>query len=613
MSNGINTNSQVLLAHVIPTLGKIQIELFGLAASIYRIFENREIKRLRNLPQLGKLSHVHSGAHHTRWDYIMLKLYLLKIFKTCPGTGLAAEVPSLQLSSGCEAIQAYSLLRNFGHLDGCFETERLVLGACVNNTHAQKMLLSLVPQEFKKWAKELIGNERIFQFYQLLAVIFIEHGSEFQDKVELKKQSLNLLQEFLVKGNNRIQILKDRHREIRTLAYLALDMHYAPVGIEFNLGSILVAAKEYGPKIFKSSTSGFKYLSSSIRNYVTDTIYTSPDAIWAFKEFQRRAYRRILDRLKRPKNTGIYFNYLESLKFESPDYNPRSRPVYARLSLYKPFQRSQPSQSEKPITKAVELETKFKMNQRPNPAIGLVSLPTGQITHAYVYFHQGILRQKGGIAHQYKVLLAELANMVEDNARSNKKNHWPVYILDKASTDSLDSLFRSILYLLTNNQYEIVLERTGVPDWGSGICCKSRPKADQRIRGIFKSGYLSHLSKARRAELECILRATNATSGGVVAACFSNIKILRKEDLRSGGHEYEAAEIDGAVLVANSWHTKLLLIESKKQRSGGVAAARKQLEALISKKIKIAQIFQNGIEDIVEITGKGAILPIRLP
>ena len=609
----MNSQSTKKLTQVIPTLGKIQVELFGPAARIYQIYENRELKRLRNLLQLGKLSHIHSGAHHTRWDYIILKLYLLKIFKTCPGTGLASKVPSLGLNSGVEAIQAYSLLRNFGHLDGCFETERLVLEACINNTHARRMLLRLVPKKFKTWARELIDKERIFQFYQLLAVIFIEHSLEFQKEVELKEKNLDLLYVFLVKGNNRIQILKDRHREIRTLAYLTLDMHYAPVGIEFNLGSILVAAKEYGHKIFRSSNSGFKYLSSYIRNYVTETVYTSPDAIWAFAEFKQRAYRRILDRLKRPKNKETYFKYLEELKFKSPDYNPRKRPVYAKLNLYQPFRLSQTNQYEKPITKTVELEKKFRINQLSNPDISLVSLPNGRTSCAYIYFHTGILRQNGVITLRYKILLSELANMIENNARINRRNSRPPYLLSPIIRDSLDSLFRSILYLLTNDQYEIILERTGVPDWISGVCCKSRPKTERRIKEILKSTHLSRLSRTRRAELECILPAVNATSGGIIGACFSNIKILRKEELHRDGAEYEAAEIDGAVLVANSWHTKLLLIESKKQRSSSAATARKQLELLISKKINIAEKFKPCIEKTVDIPKKGAFLPIRLP
>ena len=180
-NNAVTSNPSVRLTHAIPSLGEIQVDLFEPAASIYKIFKEREINRLQNLMQLGQLSRIHSGAHHTRWDYIMLKLYLLKIFKdSCPGSGLSAEVPCLNLDSGYKAIQAYILLRNYGHLEGCFETERLVLEACVENKRLKNMLLQLAPDEFKDWGKQLIANEQIFQFYQLLAVIFVANGREFE-------------------------------------------------------------------------------------------------------------------------------------------------------------------------------------------------------------------------------------------------------------------------------------------------------------------------------------------------------------------------------------------------------------------------------------------------
>ena len=603
--------STVILTHVIPTLGNIQVKLFEPAASIYRVFADREISRLRNLLQLGQLSQIHSGAHHTRWDYIMLKLYLLSKFHHCPGIGLASEVPVLSLDSGTKAIQAYSLLRNFGHLDGCFETERVVLEACINNSHAKKMLLRLVPTDFKSWAAELIADEKIFQFYQLLSVIFIEHSPEFDEHSELKEKCLRIMHKFLIKGDNRIEILKDRHRKIRTLAYLALDMHYAPVGLEFNLGSILVAAEEFGPKIFRSSTSGFKYLSTHIMNYVTDTIYTSPDATWAFAEFHRRAYRRILNRLKRPKNTNTYFNYLTELKTKAPNYNPRERPVYMKLVFPQRFRPLNTNQLKKPITKTKELASQLKISIKTD--IGMVSSPTGEIKHSYIYFSEEAMHRSGEISRRYKALSEELATISEADTKFNRKQKWPEYILSRHLTESLDSLFRSILYLITNNQYEIMLERNGIPVWISGICCSSRPKAEERVQKIIKSGLLKNLSSERMAELECVLPTIRKTSRGTIIACFSNIKILRKAKLRETGQEYEAAEIDSAVIVANAWHTKLIIIESKNQRSSSAASARKQLQELIDRKIIMAEPFKSGIEDIEEIPNKGAFLPIRLP
>ena len=90
--------------------------------------------------------------------------------------------------------------------------------------------------------------------------------------MELKQNCLNLLHRLLVNPDNRIQILKDRHRDIRTLAYLSLDMHYAVTGIEFNLGAILLGAKEFGQKMFSSSESSFQVLTQQIDNYIGETV-----------------------------------------------------------------------------------------------------------------------------------------------------------------------------------------------------------------------------------------------------------------------------------------------------------------------------------------------------
>lgn len=608
MGNRVNVNSRISLKQVIPTLGKVHVELFEPAASIYKVCRDREIKRLRGLLQLGQLSHIHSGAHHTRWDYIMLKLYLLRVFKeNCPGAGLSSEVPSLGLTSGCQALQAYILLRNFGHLEGCFETERLVLEACITSAHARKMLLGLVPDRFKSWAKELIETESLFRFYQLLAVIFVAHGPEFRNSPELQAQSSELLYKFLVKPDNRIQVLKDRHREIRTLAYLALDTHYAPVGVEFNLGSILVAAREFGQRIFATSTSPFQNLNLHIMTYVEDVVYRSPHATWLFAEFRRSVYPKILRRLNRLRTQNGYFQYLEELRREVPDFKHRSRPVFTKLLLDSPFRYTQ---REKAITKSKELASKFLI---PDSHLGLAALPSRRPSHVYVYYPSGVLKEKGQIAHRYKVILEELALIRKNNARDLKGRGRPSFVLERNVSTSLYSLFRSVLYLLTGNKYEIILERAGIPIWLSGICSQSKPKAQQQLRAILKSPYMGRLPKDRLSELQCILATIPKTSGGTTSACLSNIKVLRKPEFMNQGDEYEVAEIDAAVLVANAWHTKLFLVESKKQRAGSAAAARKQLKSLIEEKIQIGPAFAPGIENIVEIPNKGAFLPIKLP
>jgi hypothetical protein len=581
----------VTVTHMIPTIGKIEVELFEPAASIYSVFEKTEIKRLQNLSQLGQLIRIHSGAHHTRWDYVMLKLYLLKVFKQfCHGAGLSSEVPSLKLKSGCQAIQAYSLLRNFGHLEGCFETERVVLEICATNARARRNLLGLVPPAFKSWAKDIIEKEQILQFYQLLSVVFTEHSTELQGLPELKQTCLDLLHRFLVKSDNRVHTLKARHREIRTLAYLTLDMHYTPVGLEFNLGSILIAAKEFGQKLFGSSLSRFQRLNTHITNYVSEAVYMSPDSTWAFLEFRNKVYSRYLNRLGRYKTSRPLLLYLRNLKYRTLDWELRKRPVYTTICYPVSFRSVWP---EKVISKTKELSTRLRIGNRTR--IGLVALPSQGVSRAYIY-HAPPTSNDCDIHERFRLLMHEVCALCESSRRLNRKRGLPSFIVSRNAWSTLDSLFRSVLYLATSDEYEIVLERTGVPNWLSGVCCDSRPKAEKEIRKVFKSGQLSGLPNARRAELECVLCTTIESSGGFTAACLSNIKILRKAEFAEPASEYEAAEIDGAVLSGNKRHTKLYLVESKKQHARSSSAARKQLEALFSKKVDLAQSFQPGVE-----------------
>ena len=599
--------STVILTHVIPTLGNIQVELFEPAASIYRVFQAKEIKRLRGLLQLGQLTHIHSGAHHTRWDYIMLQLYLLKVFKeSATGAGLASEVPCLGLSSGCQALQAYILLRNFGHLEGIFETERLLLEACLDNTAAKNMLLNLVPAEFKDWGESLIKDEKIFNFYQLLAIIFIAKGRESKQHRSLRKTSLHLLHKFLVESDARIEILKQRHREIRTLAYLALDLHYAPVGVELNLGSIVLAAREFGQKIFGSSMSKFQDLNSHILQYIEDTVYRSQYASWVFAEFRRKAYPKVLENLKRLRTQKSYFQYIEGLKRNVPSFKLRQPPVYTKFfwGSSSPF-----GKQEKAISKARQLAQRFNIDKAD---LILAPVPSKKPSHVYIYYPAESIKKPEEIAHRYKVMSEEVAAIIEKDNPKRRRRSIGLPYLAKEVCDSLDSMFKSIFYLLTKNEYEVILERTGLHERLSWVCSGTKTAALENMQYIFKSAPL-FVGKEKQVELECVRATIEKIYGGTIAACFSNIKLYRKPQFRKQDEEYEAAEIDGAVIVTNAWHTKLIIIESKNQRSSSAASARKQLQELIDRKIIIAKPFKSGIEDIEEIPNKGAFLPIRLP
>jgi len=135
----------------------------------------------------------------------------------------------------------------------------------------------------------------------------------------------------------------------------------------------------------------------------------------------------------------------------------------------------------------------------------------------------------------------------------------------------------------------------------------------QQISGMLRLPFVATLPRSRMAEIKCVQAGVNKIYGGIMAACLSDIKFLRKSEFRKEGEEYEAAEIDGAIIVANKWHTKLILIESKKSQRGVVPKAIQQLELLVREKINIAAKFKLGIEKAIGLPRRGAFLSIRLP
>ena len=206
------------------------------------------------------------------------------------------------------------------------------------------------------------------------------------------------------------------------------------------------------------------------------------------------------------------------------------RPVYTKLLLDISDRYRKP---DKVITQARTIASRLKI--KPTD-LGLACVPSRTPPHIYIFFRPNIIRQKRGIAQTYRLILEELIT-TRDNFLSGRRPI--IYVPFREISASLDSVFRSILYLLTNDEYEIVIERAGLYPTYTAMCERGRGKA---LRGMSKILRISrYLPKSRRAELECVVSAVRKAYGGSIAICLSNIKILRKPEFRRKGEELEAS------------------------------------------------------------------------
>lgn len=67
-----------ILEYHVPQLGKIPAQFYSLATETYNLLDNYgHIDRMREIDQLGVIRSVYEGAHHSRWEYVMLQLGLI--------------------------------------------------------------------------------------------------------------------------------------------------------------------------------------------------------------------------------------------------------------------------------------------------------------------------------------------------------------------------------------------------------------------------------------------------------------------------------------------------------------------------------------------------------
>ncbi len=82
-----------LLQYHIPLLELVRTTLHQVARELYEFLDTKsEIARFKKLDHLGVVRRAYEGAHHPRWEYIMLIMHLVDLTKR--------RVPEAHLSSG---------------------------------------------------------------------------------------------------------------------------------------------------------------------------------------------------------------------------------------------------------------------------------------------------------------------------------------------------------------------------------------------------------------------------------------------------------------------------------------------------------------------------------
>ncbi len=236
----------------LPPVGTVAITLHDESARIYRWLQDvGEIDRLKTLDHLGAVRLAWQGASHSRWEYIVFLWSLIDRCREAEEVHVSSGVQLADRStvtSGLELMKCWALLLNVGHLVWTFAAERALLFELWEHRSTREAFPLLVADDesVRDWAAEILRAGRYYQLFHALAFIrlrsFPDAGADrLAWEPILRAHVLNHPTEppGLVK-------LRSIYRQLRRLAYLALDTQFTPSVVRVDPRQLVTDARALG-------------------------------------------------------------------------------------------------------------------------------------------------------------------------------------------------------------------------------------------------------------------------------------------------------------------------------------------------------------------------------
>lgn len=257
MSTEAKKHTQVeTIEYAYPDLGSIEITLRAESAEIYRFLKERwfikagkgsGIEHFERLDQLGALRAVHKTAHHSRWEYMVLQMYLIQELKAASAFGFSTSIPLTghhPVSSLEELLKSWVLLNNYGHLLDTFEAERVWLELILEEHQLKHAFISCMPDGLPvELAETILKQEDIYHFHHLIALALLGRLSKKKSKSKIPfdlwiEMIKALLRKDIEEGSKLDRGLSIFH-VLRRVSYVLLDINRSTLFLRIDSNNLL--------------------------------------------------------------------------------------------------------------------------------------------------------------------------------------------------------------------------------------------------------------------------------------------------------------------------------------------------------------------------------------
>ena len=231
---------------------KQEINLYGLAGELYSELEPRGMfDRLKKLNQLGPIF-VKKRMRRSRYDYMMLQLYLHQITselggklpysynssinKKCLSKEFQEEFGYIKITMA-DVVQLLTISYNLGHFYNTFSSSRALLILAKRNTDFVKQFkASSSDHRFKKAFQTMLNNHNYKKMHLLNSILVLERCDQTKVSVKL---AIELLYQYLKKesleDSEKLYLAFDFFHKVRDVSYIAYDTQIATTPFRVDL------------------------------------------------------------------------------------------------------------------------------------------------------------------------------------------------------------------------------------------------------------------------------------------------------------------------------------------------------------------------------------------
>lgn len=232
-----------------------EIDLYPYATELYNELENIGIiDRIKSIHQLGVIK-VPKKFQKTRYDYVMLQLYLHQLIKsklkgqlkyTYNNPVRASEFsdslsypPEITDPSIGDILQLLTIVYNIGHFYNTFTASRAVSMMAAQDDSFFNMVVSSSERErFGTIAKKLLSEKNYQRLHLLNSLLILEKCDQGKASIAISTEILYAyLCEECLPVKSKLHYAFSIFRNVRTVAYMAYDLQIANTPLQIDLSN----------------------------------------------------------------------------------------------------------------------------------------------------------------------------------------------------------------------------------------------------------------------------------------------------------------------------------------------------------------------------------------